>query len=331
MNNTWAALKTAVSLIIKANGNREITGPVLQSVLNNIVTNVGENATFVGIANNYTSPGVPDGRVFYFATAKGDYPNFDGISIPDGGIYILYNRGDKSWACERLFGCLQTTGDSTEQPMSQKAVTELLAELKNQIDLTSNNVVYHYRGEWSYDTAVSDNPYRYWVEVVDGRRITHIDYAVYDGYRWACMLDETQEIPSMDTGDWMLIDPSIGQSVRMEIDTDGQTILDYGESITVKAQICLQLTPINLIPYYAKNIWEWKVTRDTGDEVEDEAWNRDSKAVKFSAETGSNNFIILSYKADENDLGTSSGKYGAKFTLHARSSNVEELTKDIYI
>lgn len=58
----WSDLKAAVAKVIKTNGNQQITGAVLQNVLNNIISNVGENATFAGIATPVTNPGTPDGN-----------------------------------------------------------------------------------------------------------------------------------------------------------------------------------------------------------------------------------------------------------------------------
>lgn len=63
----WSDLKAAIAQIIKTNGNQEITGRLLQNVLNNIVSSVGENSTFAGIATPSTNPGTPDGPVFYLA------------------------------------------------------------------------------------------------------------------------------------------------------------------------------------------------------------------------------------------------------------------------
>ena len=63
----WSDLKAAVASIVKTNGNKEITGQLLQNVLNNIISNVGLNSSFAGIATPETNPGAPDGNVFYLA------------------------------------------------------------------------------------------------------------------------------------------------------------------------------------------------------------------------------------------------------------------------
>lgn len=85
----WTTLKTAIANVIKTNGNKEITGQLLQNVLNNVVSSVGENATFVGVATPTTNPGVPDGPVFYFATQAGTYSNFGGIVVGNNETAIL--------------------------------------------------------------------------------------------------------------------------------------------------------------------------------------------------------------------------------------------------
>lgn len=92
----WSTLKAAIAGIIKPNGNQEITGQLLQNVLNNIVSSVGENATFAGIAVPSTSPGVPDGPVFYLATETGTYSNFNDISIGINEAAIL-QYADGAW------------------------------------------------------------------------------------------------------------------------------------------------------------------------------------------------------------------------------------------
>lgn len=90
----WSDLKASVAEVIKTNGNQEITGKVLQNTLNSIVSNLGENATFAGIAKPTTNPGVPDGNVFYLA-GEGTYPNFSDLVIETGQIGVFIWKG--SW------------------------------------------------------------------------------------------------------------------------------------------------------------------------------------------------------------------------------------------
>ena len=89
----WANLKAAIADAIKANGTNAITGDLLQSTLISIVSNLGENAMFKGIATLTTNPGASDGNIFYIATEKGVYTNFGGLEISDsdGMVIFTYN------------------------------------------------------------------------------------------------------------------------------------------------------------------------------------------------------------------------------------------------
>lgn len=96
----YTKLKAAIAAAIKANGNNEITGAIMQVVLNAIVSTVGANRTFVGIANENTNPGTPDSNVFYIAYKAGNYVNFQGgesnLTVKPGELAILYN-GTNNW------------------------------------------------------------------------------------------------------------------------------------------------------------------------------------------------------------------------------------------
>lgn len=85
----WTTLKAAIADIIKTNGNQEITGQLMQNTLNNIVSSIGENSTYAGIAIPTTNPGAPDGPVFYLATKPGTYFNFNGIVVNNNETAVL--------------------------------------------------------------------------------------------------------------------------------------------------------------------------------------------------------------------------------------------------
>ena len=87
----YEELKAAVASVIKANGNQEITGQVLQNTLTTLISQIGVNATFAGIATPSTAPGTPDQNVFYIAGQSGTYPNFNAIVL-DNEIAILSNK-----------------------------------------------------------------------------------------------------------------------------------------------------------------------------------------------------------------------------------------------
>lgn len=94
-------LKQAVSDVIKTNGNQEITGQLLQNTLLSIISTIGANATFAGIATPETNPGTPDGNIFYIAVKSGVYNNFNAIEIKAGQTFVLSNENG-SWVGTEL-------------------------------------------------------------------------------------------------------------------------------------------------------------------------------------------------------------------------------------
>lgn len=97
-------LKQAVAEVIKTNGNQEITGEVLQNTLLSIISNVGNYATFAGIAKPDTNPGTPDNNVFYIAIEAGNYVNFGSTSdfTLNGKELGIFANKTNQWTCEKL-------------------------------------------------------------------------------------------------------------------------------------------------------------------------------------------------------------------------------------
>lgn len=89
----YEELKTAVQTVIKQNGNEEITGQVMQNTLLNIISTIGANATFAGIATPDTAPGTPDQNVFYLAGTPGTYSNFGGYVLTEGLVMFENSTG----------------------------------------------------------------------------------------------------------------------------------------------------------------------------------------------------------------------------------------------
>lgn len=95
----YEQLKQAVSDVIKTNGNQEITGSVMQSVLLSMISSLGKNYQFAGIATPTTNPGTPDQNVFYIA-GEGTYVNFSNQIIEVGQLGVLKWNG--TWTKEVL-------------------------------------------------------------------------------------------------------------------------------------------------------------------------------------------------------------------------------------
>lgn len=88
----YNVLKSAIASVIKQNGNREITGDILQSVLLTMVDSLGEGRQFVGVVTDAVLPLATDAKVFYLAGA-GRYDNFGGLVVPAGSIGTIFNSG----------------------------------------------------------------------------------------------------------------------------------------------------------------------------------------------------------------------------------------------
>lgn len=89
----YEQLKQAVADVIKTNGNQEITGAIMQDTLLSIISTVGNNATFAGIATPTTNPGTPDQNVFYIASEPGIYANFGNVKLIDQVLIFSNNNG----------------------------------------------------------------------------------------------------------------------------------------------------------------------------------------------------------------------------------------------
>lgn len=147
----WNTLKTAVADIINANGNQEITGQILQNALNNIITNVGENATFAGIATLDTNPGAPDGPVFYLTATAGTYPNFNGIEVQNGeAVILLWNNN--AWS-------KKVAGFATQQNVSNLDSKISVINTKTIIEVNWEKGYYKSDGTIAEPSALYD--YRY--------------------------------------------------------------------------------------------------------------------------------------------------------------------------
>lgn len=85
----YELLKSVIAETIKANGNNEITGPLLQSVLLTAVNTLGEGYQFAGVASQATMPGNSDAKLFYIAGGEGTYPNFNGLVVEKGEVAVF--------------------------------------------------------------------------------------------------------------------------------------------------------------------------------------------------------------------------------------------------
>ena len=93
--SNYNSLKATIDANIKQNGNQEITGQILNSVLNAMVTTLGTGYQFAGVATIATNPGTPDAKVFYIANGKGTYEKFGGLEVTEDDVVVFY--WDTAW------------------------------------------------------------------------------------------------------------------------------------------------------------------------------------------------------------------------------------------
>lgn len=172
----WSDLKAAVAKVIKTNGNQEITGSVLQSVLNNIVSSLGENYQFVGIANTTTNPGTPDGNVFYIA-GEGTYTNFSNLTIDAGQLGVLKWNG--SWSKQVLEigsgGGNMILDWNTDVATTRKQV--LTKFRKSGIQISYKDPVNGWVNEQFIGTSIGDNNWAKdgnWLKIANQKQIDEI-------------------------------------------------------------------------------------------------------------------------------------------------------------
>lgn len=170
----WSILKAAIAKSIKNNGNQEITGQVLQNVLNNIVSSVGENATFAGIATPTTNPGTPDGNVFYIA-AKGTYPNFGAQTVETGQIATFIWK-DSKWTKQTIE--IGSAGGNFILDWSENKQTTRLQVLskyrKSGLMIAYNNPTNGWINEQYVGTLVTDTEWQKddnWQQIVSQKEL----------------------------------------------------------------------------------------------------------------------------------------------------------------
>lgn len=94
--------------------------------------------------------------------------------------------------------------------------------------------------------------------------------------------------------------------LRLEIDTQGDSFLAWGESLHVSCRVWK-----GMYEDVTDQVETWTITRDSGDAVDDEAWRLSAKAQSF------NGTIDICFRAGENDLGGNSETISTLFTIRA--------------
>ena len=99
-------IKESIKAVIKENGNYEITGNVIQTVLLSMVDTLGPEYQFLGIATKSTVPVVVEGNSFYINVEVGTYTNFKNsgnTAITVNQLGILTSTNGTAWNFTPIF------------------------------------------------------------------------------------------------------------------------------------------------------------------------------------------------------------------------------------
>ena len=116
-----------------------------------------------------------------------------------------------------------------------------------------------------------------------------------------------------------------GTGLKLNIVNGGQYWLDWGDDIEVKCILEVLGTYIGDLEHYKGKTWNWTVTRDSGDEINDNIWNAGVKATAFNSAHSDINTITISYKEGDNDLGNSREDCKTTFTFKAVEQSGESV------
>ena len=118
--SNYSSLKTTINANVKTNGNQEITGSIMNTVLLQMVDILGAGFQYMGVANESTNPGTPDNRVAYLA-GPGSYPHFGNGFIPDECVGVFTYDGE--WRLQ---------------------ATDIGEKILTPVSFLSNQLYYHY-------------------------------------------------------------------------------------------------------------------------------------------------------------------------------------------
>jgi len=116
----YSAIKAAVNAYIKANGRKEITGNILNAVLNATISSLGKFYQFAGVALPSTDPEDPDQNVCYLAGEPGTYVHFDNNVLENEEIALLFWNGE--WTKQRMLLGIQEVEATVDNQVGTPSV-----------------------------------------------------------------------------------------------------------------------------------------------------------------------------------------------------------------
>lgn len=128
-------LISAIKASIKPNGTQAITGQVLQDTLLGMVSQLGKNYAFGGVATPSTNPGTPTTNTFYIATEAGTYANMGGVVLNASEFAVIAWDGTV-WSKHTVFDVLSLPEAEGADPQTLVSIVVDGNQLK-QVKLAS--------------------------------------------------------------------------------------------------------------------------------------------------------------------------------------------------
>lgn len=202
----YEQLKQAVADVIKTNGNQEITGAIMQDTLLSIISTVGSNATFAGIATPTTNPGTLDQNVFYIASEPGIYANFGNVKLIDQVLIFSNNNGTWHKSEVNIPNDYSLNRFEVNTFTNNLTINSFIKEIYlsgNGFDKNNKYAIYSivrgYDGiGWAIsikniDTGLSTG----WIIISDSEELTGYVKAIKDGYTLELLINNWDKIEKM--------------------------------------------------------------------------------------------------------------------------------------
>ena len=231
----YEQLKQAVSDVIKTNGTQSITGALLQNTLTSMISSLGANYQFVGIATENTNPGTPDQNVFYIG-GEGTYANFDGITIEVGQLGVL------KWNGYWIKQVIEIGGNSgnmilewnTSPAITRKQVPTKYRKQGLQISYKNNDGIWI--NEQYIGTNLGDEYWEldgFWQKIANETDINDLSYriSIISGGIYSKQYELKQGVPLNTTSAFNIFKVSIPENsnfiVLVETDEGTENIASY--------------------------------------------------------------------------------------------------------
>lgn len=220
--SNYNTLKTTINANIKQNGNQEITGQILNSVLNQMVTTLGAEYQFAGVATIDTNPGTPDAKVFYIANGKGTYTKFSSLEVTEDEVVVLY--WDTAWHKE-------ATGIASHEKLSE--LDSDLVAIENAIQDINGDNLYISDGKGNVIAKISEQG----IESVDmtnkdGKKLSEMPNDILEEfYKEQLYISDANGnvVLNIDEGGILHY---VGDDVLVLNDWKDKILSTYGDSVT---------------------------------------------------------------------------------------------------